>query len=713
MITPIRDAFTVAAALLLFAPPALRAQPTPWPKLTDNYRHYCFDFNWVDRLDRNGKPLSDYSKLSAQDHVEQLEAMHADSLMVFCMSISGYMFYDSKVGERHPTLQYDYLKEMIRLGHEKGMAMELYVPTMWADRLIQKNPSWGMRTPEGDLYTAAFGGYHPDINSPAADWYVDVIRELIPAYHGDAFFADGMTFAEYGQSEYTVKRFREEMKRDYPHSLAEDPDWRGTVRWEVAQVDRFWNKLKSAIKERDPKVQVTFNGPGPMIEMPGARRGWVAEPPHLDASTDYAFTEAGSGGEYATWTRGAAWPKPFKVTFLNRNSILDPFDADEIRARMGRTLAEGGEPYRYDRTSINGEANRYFTETWAPIFEEVRRKEPYIKGAEPVKYVAVLSSEPTMFYRGRSDAGSHANDLVGALRMLDGLHIQHDVVADWNLTAEFLEPYRLVILPNTGCMSDAQVAAVREYVRQGGTILATAETSLFDENGGTRADFALGDVFGVKFDEPPSNAIRTAEDRRPVYVRPARTEHEVLRRLPQTDLIIPGDSAYARPRQGQATAALIEDAGTPAPSPAKVTERTALQVNDFGKGKAIWICGTIFAHSSFRSDAPSGVEWVNGFVNSAVEYLAPSAPWRLKGSSKVWAGLSAQAANKRYVMHLVNWQTDLPADVEITIPDGYGVGKNAAVIWPSKQALRGTVQGGATTYSIPRVGPHVMVTFEQ
>jgi hypothetical protein len=478
-------------------------------------------------------------------------------------------------------------------------------------------------------------------------------------------------------------------------------------------VDKFWNKLKSAIKERDPNVQVTFNGPGPMIEMPGTRRGWVAEPPHLDASTDYAFTEAGSGGEYATWTRGAAYPKPFKVTFLNRNSILDPFDANEIRARIGRTLAEGGEPYRYDRTSVNGDANLYFTKTWAPIFAEVKQKEPYLKGAEPVKYVAVISSEPTMYYRGRSDAGSHANDLVGALRMLDALHVQHDVVANWNMTAEFLKPYRLVILPNAGCMSDAQVEAVREYVRQGGAVLATAETSLFDENGGTRTDFALGDVFGVKFDETPSNAIRTTEDRRPVFLRPAGTAIEVLRRLPETDLIIPGDSVYARPRQGPATAALIEDAGTPVPSPASVTERAALQVNAFGKGKAIWVCGTIFAHSSFRSEVPSGVEWVNGLVGGAVQYLAPAAPWMLKGSTKVWAGLSVQAANRRHVMHLVNWQTDLPADVEITIPSGYSVGKNAAVIWPSRQALRGIVRDGATTYSIPRVGPHQMLVFEQ
>ncbi|MCP5119503.1 MAG: hypothetical protein GY953_52555, partial [bacterium] len=91
---------------------------TPVPKLTETYRHYCFDFNWVDKLDREGNPLSEYQRLSAEDHIRHLVEMKANSLMVFTMSISGYMFYDSKVGERHPTLEYDYLKEIVRLGHE-------------------------------------------------------------------------------------------------------------------------------------------------------------------------------------------------------------------------------------------------------------------------------------------------------------------------------------------------------------------------------------------------------------------------------------------------------------------------------------------------------------------------------------------------------------------------------------------------------------------
>jgi len=710
------------AVLFVLAQSILPAQ-APVPKVSETYRHYCFDFNWVDKLDRQGNPLSDYSKLSARDEIRDLVAMHANSLMVFTMSISGYMFYDSKVGERHPTLHYDYLKEMIRLGHEKGIAMELYVPTMWADRLIQKHPSWGIRNPDGTLYTASFGGYHPDLNSPAADWYVKVLRELVPAYHGDAFFADGISFLRYGQSTYTVKKFKQEMGRDYPRSLAGDPDWRATLRWEVAQVEKYWRKLRDAVKERDPRVEVTFNGPGPNIQMPGStgHRRFVPVPPHLDQLTDYVFTEAGSTGEYATWTRGIAYPKPFKVSFLNRYSVLDPFDPDEIRARIGRTLAEGGEPYRYDRTSVNGIPDAYFTRTWGVIFEEVRRQEPYVIGAEPVKYVAVVSSEPTMLYRGRSDGGSHTNDLVGALQTLDALHIQHDVVADWNLQADFLKPYQLVILPNVGCLSDEHAAALREYVRRGGSLLATAETSLFDEDASPRKDFALGDVLGIRIDEAVTSALQTADRKKPIYIHPGLDNHPILAGLPATDLILPGDSTYVRARNGGPSARLITDAGTPGNAPWKPTERAAIQVNQFGKGKSVYVCGSLFAQSRHhyaaggqaRAMRAAGVRWVDQLIRNAVRFLAPNPPWRADASERVWVGLSRQPRRQRHVLHLVNWQTDLKAaNVEVAIAAGSGAGQKATIVWPKRLGLHGSRRGRWTVYTIPEVGPHVMVVFE-
>ena len=696
-------------------PAAIGESEPPRPRLSDSYREYCFDFNWVDKLEGHVKPLSNYAHLSAASEIDELVEICSDSLMVFCMSISGYTFYNSKVGVRHPSLQYDYLKEIIRLGHEKGIAMELYVPTMWGDYLIQQHAEWGLRNPDGSLYTAAFGGYHPDLNSPAADWYVEVIRELIPDYGGDAFFADGITFLKYGQSEFTVNKFKQDLGRPYPTSLEADPDWRATLRWEIKQIDNYWQKLRNAVKERDARVEVTFNGPGPEIAMPGRPEfaGFVPEPPHLNPQTDYAFTEAGSGGEHADWTRGIAHPKPFRVTFNNPFSILDPFDPDEVRARIGRTLAIGGMPYRYDRTSVDGEAARNFIDRWGEIFKEVKEKTPYIKGAEPLKYVGIVSSEPTMFYRGRSDRSCHADDMLGSLRMLDALHIQHAVIADWNLKLEFLKPYALVILPNTACMTDAQVAAVREYVSGGGSLLATAESSLFDADGNARKDFALADVFGVNIDETPTNAVQTEDTKKPGYIAPSVASHVILRSLAATALIVPGDSVWVRAAGGQATAPLMADAGTPANSPGNVTNHAALHVNQFGKGQSVYVCASIFARSAWQMGEGAGVRWVGQLVEETVHYLAPRAPWQLKGSEKIWASLNAQPSQHRHILHLVNWQPDLPAfDLRMSISEGLGIGGKASMVWPRHMPLRIEARGHTLEVMIPKVGPHVMVVFE-
>ena len=54
-----------------------------------------------------------------------------------------------------------------------------------------------------------------------------------------------------------------------------------------------------------------------------------------------------------------------------------------------------------------------------------------------------------------------------------------------------------LVYPNIGGMSDAECAEVREDVRRGGSILATGVTSLYDQDGVAREDFALADVLGV------------------------------------------------------------------------------------------------------------------------------------------------------------------------------------------------------------------------
>jgi hypothetical protein len=57
----------------------------------------------------------------------------------------------------------------------------------------------------------------------------------------------------------------------------------------------------------------------------------------------------------------------------------------------------------------------------------------------------------------------------------------------------------LLVLPNLASMSNSQVESVQRFVSEGGSLVATDETSLYDEYGDRRPDFALGDVFGAKY----------------------------------------------------------------------------------------------------------------------------------------------------------------------------------------------------------------------
>jgi hypothetical protein len=71
------------------------------------------------------------------------------------------------------------------------------------------------------------------------------------------------------------------------------------------------------------------------------------------------------------------------------------------------------------------------------------------------------------------------------------------MVHDRLLDRAHVEPFKLLILPNIACLSDRQCDELRAFVRGGGGLVATFETSLYDENGARRADFGLADLFGA------------------------------------------------------------------------------------------------------------------------------------------------------------------------------------------------------------------------
>jgi hypothetical protein len=78
--------------------------------------------------------------------------------------------------------------------------------------------------------------------------------------------------------------------------------------------------------------------------------------------------------------------------------------------------------------------------------------------------------------------------------------IPFEMVNDRLLDSEHLNPFRLLVLPNIPTLSDNQCNQLRKFVEEGGSLLATFETSLYDENGKRREDFGLAGLFGISYD---------------------------------------------------------------------------------------------------------------------------------------------------------------------------------------------------------------------
>jgi hypothetical protein len=102
----------------------------------------------------------------------------------------------------------------------------------------------------------------------------------------------------------------------------------------------------------------------------------------------------------------------------------------------------------------------------------------------------------------------YLSSVFGMFRAVLEEHLPFTLICDWNVTQEELAKYKVLILPNAACLSDAQVEAVREYVRSGGGLVASLDTSLCDEFGEPRKNFALADVLGVEHAGtfPPASA---------------------------------------------------------------------------------------------------------------------------------------------------------------------------------------------------------------
>ena len=165
--------------------------------------------------------------------------------------------------------------------------------------------------------------------------------------------------------------------------------------------------------------------------------------------------------------------------------------------------------------------------------------------------VALYYSMPSIIagaLSGEENGINWARDAWGKLIEASGLQyefVAHEQVADGLLgRGEF----KVVILPYTLALSQAEAKALRAFVRAGGTLIATRPVGVRDELGRPQRPGLLDDLFETRLKGEPRAVEPRVTLAAPVGGLKAGTEV----RLPvaATDLVLFGAQAYARTSDG-------------------------------------------------------------------------------------------------------------------------------------------------------------------
>ena len=125
-------------------------------------------------------------------------------------------------------------------------------------------------------------------------------------------------------------------------------------------------------------------------------------------------------------------------------------------------LANGGAIIYIDQIHPDGTLYQDTWDQFKRLNAEIACREEFT-GGEPVPYAGVYFSQDTRDFYGQDEFEErYMAEFVGACKALLEEHILFDIVTPRNLAD--LGKYKVIVLPNTACMSQREADALRQFV---------------------------------------------------------------------------------------------------------------------------------------------------------------------------------------------------------------------------------------------------------
>jgi hypothetical protein len=448
----------------------------------------------------------------------------------------------------------DVLREALESAHKEGLKFIARISIGIAEEWIYHwRPEWFVKDEEGKpiLVGEPRPGnwgllYQTCPNSPYQREEVafKIYEELIDNYDIDGFFITFLGFPRACYCGYCREKYLKEMKKPLPINLARGSlEWQEYVQWQEHCVIEVFQSITDIVRKKRPELLITgeFGGgsytPYDLCKLCNVLSPNVTDrvgelqPPRWIPSVQTKYARNVIGG-IPPWSIIAPAPG---LTW--RHSSLPE---GELLFWLSQIPANGGHIWHALTGIPDTQKDKRLLRVISDVDKDFDKIRQYLKEVKPVSQIAVLESRQTLIrYAGSDSLENYLSEVYGFYDALMAGHLQFTPIPDEQLTDEILSKYKVLILPNSACLSKEQIDAIRRFVNNGGSIIGSFEVSLYDESGGRRGNFALSEEFGVDFiDTKVENLIAS-------YMRIQDSTHPVVESFQDTE-ILPLDTKLLR-----------------------------------------------------------------------------------------------------------------------------------------------------------------------
>lgn len=668
--------------------------------------------------------------------------------------LSYQTLFNSPKFEKYPPLgDFDMLRAYLPHARKYGVHLVPYVNLHWYSyEFAAQHPGWEQILQDGTPYgrkAPLYGnGTTLCVNGPWREWAFEMIREVMRTGVEGCFLDGPVVYPGACYCDHCKRLFAEQHGGAAIPAYADwaDPLWPKFARFRSQSWVEFMRGARDAAREILPDAVIFLNGSGFSVSgLATARDSYAMEKvqSYTGAEEFFHCTE-GYRSPYLTLNLArylSAGENPSVV--FTHHTLSTWHYAPLPQAEMETALAQ----------SVAGGAN-----TWFAIFMDSMKSQPEesIRAVEgmnaflekhdddftdtrPAADTAVLFSNDTTYTyltqftdlcrkaaSGQEknlifdNAGGETRETLAARRetaaaileheyhgVFDALNFAHvpaRALWDEHLTPEKLKGVRTLILPTAACLSNAQIAAVRRFVEDGGALVATFECGFYDEWGKPAARPAWRKFLGIDKIEGAFAPSRVEE-----YWTISSDRLPGLRKglmLPR-----PLNALKLRATKDAEPLAFYDNPiGRAYAFPKGLSDYPAILLARRGKGRVLYVASPLFeSFELYHIDAHKDV------VRALVE-LAGGAQVLTNAPGSLAIDLRRQG--RALQVHLVNVTSDMKRpmgciiplrDIEVSLR---AKGFRSARALASGRRLKLATSKGRTTFTLREIGAYEVVVLE-